>query len=141
MSSQKHNPKLIILGAGWGSVALQKQLDAGENHVIVVSPENHYLFTPTLPLAMVGTLELKSLVEPIRQIVRRVRDHCMKASAEDVDFSEKLVENSSIGATGVKENFYLPYNELIIGVGAISNLYGDNGLEHCHFLKSIGDTH
>jgi NADH dehydrogenase len=73
MKSQKHKPKLVILGTGWGSVALLKQLDVGEYHVTVVSPENHFLFTPMLPSATVGTLELRSLVEPIRQIVKRVR--------------------------------------------------------------------
>ena len=81
MRSQKHKPKLVILGTGWGSVALLKQLDVGEYHVTVVSPENHFLFTPMLPSATVGTLELRSLVEPIRQIVKRVRGHFMKASA------------------------------------------------------------
>lgn len=65
----------------------------------------------------------------------------MKASAEDVDLSEKLVEISSMNATGVKEHFYLPYDKLVIGVGAISNPHGVIGLEHCHFLKSIGDAH
>lgn len=140
MRSQKHKPKLVILGTGWGSVALLKQLDVGEYHVTVVSPENHFLFTPMLPSATVGTLELRSLVEPIRQIVKRVRGHFMKASAEDVDFSEKLVEISSMNATGVKEHFYLPYDKLVIGVGAISNPHGVIGLEHCHFLKSIGDA-
>lgn len=115
--NQKHKPKLVILGTGWGSVALLKQLNPDDYHVTVVSPSNHFLFTPMLPSATVGTLELRSLVEPIRRIVAKVNGHFLKGMAEDVDFSENLVEISAIGPTGEKENFYLPYDKLVIGVG------------------------
>jgi NADH dehydrogenase len=117
MHNQKHKPKLVILGTGWGSVALLKQLNPDEYHVTVVSPSNHFLFTPMLPSATVGTLELRSLVEPVRRIVSRVNGHFIKGIAEDVDFSEKLVEVSVYGPDGQKQSFYLPYDKLIIGVG------------------------
>lgn len=113
----KHKPKLVILGTGWGSVAILKTLNPDEYHVTVVSPSNHFLFTPMLPSATVGTLELRSLVEPVRRILTRIKGHFIKAMAEEVDFSEKLVECSSIGPNGEKQSFYLPYDKLIIGVG------------------------
>lgn len=140
MKAQKHKPKLVILGTGWGSVALLKQLNAGEYHVTVVSPSNHFLFTPMLPSATVGTLELRSLVEPVRKIVKAVGGHFLKGTATDVEFSEKLIEIESEGPTGEKQNFYLPYDKLVVGVGSISNPHGVKGLEHCHFLKDISDA-
>lgn len=136
----KHKPKLVVLGTGWGSVPLLKQLSPGDYHVTLVSPSNHFLFTPMLPSATVGTLELRSLVEPIRKIVRRARGHFLKASAVDVEFSEKLVEVESIGPSGEKQNFYLPYDKLVIGVGSVTNPHGVKGLENCHFLKDISDA-
>ncbi|KAK6438865.1 hypothetical protein LTR95_004929 [Oleoguttula sp. CCFEE 5521] len=136
----KHKPKLVILGTGWASVALLKQLNAGDYHVTVISPENHFLFTPMLPSATVGTLELRSLVEPIRRIVMRVRGHFLKASAVDVEFSEKLVEVSSVGPTGEDQRFYVPYDKLVVGVGSQTNPHGVKGLENCHFLKNIADA-
>lgn len=138
--NQKHKPKLVILGTGWGSVALLKQLHPDDYHVTVVSPSNHFLFTPMLPSATVGTLELRSLVEPIRRIVAKANGHFLKGMAEDVDFSEKLVEISAVGPTGEKENFYLPYDKLVIGVGSVTNPHGVKGLENCHFLKDISDA-
>ncbi|OCK83594.1 hypothetical protein K432DRAFT_379371 [Lepidopterella palustris CBS 459.81] len=138
--NQKHKPKLVILGTGWGSVALLKQLNPDDYHVTVVSPSNHFLFTPMLPSATVGTLELRSLVEPIRRIVRRVHGHFLKAMAEEVEFSEKLVEVSAIGPNGEKQRFYLPYDKLVIGVGSVTNPHGVKGLENCHFLKDITDA-
>ncbi|KAF2493842.1 hypothetical protein BU16DRAFT_511944 [Lophium mytilinum] len=140
MIGQKHKPKLVILGTGWGSVALLKTLNPNDYHVVVVSPSNHFLFTPMLPSATVGTLELRSLVEPIRRIVRKVHGHFLKAMAEDVDMAAKLVEVSAIGPDGTKQHFYLPYDKLIIGVGSVTNPHGVKGLEYCHFLKDISDA-
>ncbi|KAF2728972.1 hypothetical protein EJ04DRAFT_476435 [Polyplosphaeria fusca] len=136
----KHKPKLVILGTGWGSVALLKQLNPGDYHVTVISPSNHFLFTPMLPSATVGTLELRSLAEPVRRIVRRVRGHFLKAKAEDVHFSEKLVEVSAVGPRGEPQHFYVPYDKLVVGVGSVTNPHGVKGLEHCHFLKDISDA-
>ncbi|TKA63155.1 hypothetical protein B0A49_10477, partial [Cryomyces minteri] len=135
----KHKPKLVILGTGWGSVALLKQLNPEDYHITVVSPSNHFLFTPLLPSATVGTLELRSLVEPIRRIVSKVRGHFLKASAIDVDFSEKLVE-CVVTEGDQQRHFYLPYDKLVIGVGSITNPHGVKGLENCHFLKDISDA-
>jgi len=136
----KHKPRLVVLGAGWGSVALLKQLHPDDYHVTVISPSNTFLFTPMLPSATVGTLELRSLVEPVRRIVRRVRGHFLKATAEDVDVSAKLVECSAVDAAGTEQRFYVPYDKLVIAVGSVSNSHGVNGLEHCHFLKDIRDA-
>ena len=115
---QKHKPKLVILGTGWGSVALLKQLNPDDYNVTVVSPSNHFLFTPMLPSATVGTLELRSLVEPVRRIVNKVKGHFFKGTAKDVDFSNRLVEVAAKDANGQDQHFYLPYDKLVIGVGS-----------------------
>lgn len=121
MVHQKDKPRLVILGTGWGSISLLKNLRPSDYHVTVVSPTNYFLFTPMLPSATVGTLGLRSLVEPVRRIIQRVNGHFMKAEAIDVDFSEKLVEVSQVDTTGQRRNFYLPYDKLVIGVGMLFN--------------------
>ena len=136
----KEKSKLVILGTGWGSVAVLKNLNPDDYHVTVVSPTNYFLFTPMLPSATVGTLELRSLVEPIRRIVNRIGGHFMKAEAVDVDFSEQLVEISQTDAKNVTRNFYLPYDKLVVGVGSTSNPHGVKGLEHTFALKTINDA-
>ena len=122
MMDQRDKPRLVILGTGWGSVALLKHLNPDDYHVTVVSPTNYFLFTPMLPSATVGTLGLRSLVEPVRRIIQRVHGHFIKAQAVDVEFSEKLVEVSQVDASGNKKNFYLPYDKLVVGVGMSGNL-------------------
>ena len=56
------------LGSGWGSVSLLKDLDPDKFNVTIVSPRNYFTFTPLLPAAAVGTLEHRSLAQPIRQM-------------------------------------------------------------------------
>jgi NADH:ubiquinone reductase (H+-translocating) len=140
LREQKDKPKLVILGTGWGSVAMLKELRPGDYHVTVVSPENYFLFTPMLPSATVGTLELRSLVEPVRRIVKKLRGHFLRAKAIDVDFSHKLVEVQSKDHNGNDQNFYLPYDKLIVGVGSTTNAHGVKGLENCNFLKTVEDA-
>ena len=115
--AQKDKPRLVVLGTGWGSVAMLKKLMPDNYNITVVSTSNHFLFTPMLPSGTVGTLELRSLVEPVRSIVHRVHGHFVKASAEDIDFSEKLIEVCASSDSGEDARFYVPYDKVIIGVG------------------------
>lgn len=137
---RKNKPRLVILGGGWGGVALLKELNPDDYHVTVISPANYFLFTPMLPSATVGTLEMKSLTEPIRRILSRVSGHFIRAKAEDVCFSERLVEVSQVDASGKEQHMYVPYDKLVIAVGSQTNPHGVKGLENCFFLKDIRDA-
>ncbi|KAL2263983.1 hypothetical protein VTK26DRAFT_3767 [Humicola hyalothermophila] len=137
---RKEKPKLVILGGGWGAVSMLKELSPDAYHVTVISPTNYFLFTPMLPSATVGTLGLRSLVEPIRRIINGAGGHFIRASAEDVDFSSRLVEVSQTDCNGEEHRFYVPYDKLVIAVGSVTNPHGVKGLEHCHFLKDIDDA-
>lgn len=117
LKAQRDKPKLVILGTGWGSVAMLKKLQPENYNVTVISTSNHFLFTPMLPSGTVGTLELRSLVEPVRSIVHRISGHFVKASAEDIDFSEKLIEVSAKSNQAEDMRFYVPYDKVVVGVG------------------------
>lgn len=136
----KEKPRLVILGGGWGGVALLKELNPDDYHVTVISPTNYFLFTPMLPSATVGTLELRSLVEPIRRILSRVSGHFIRARAEDVDFVNKMVEVSQVDPHGQETRFYVPYDKLVVAVGSVTNPHGVKGLENAFFLKDIDDA-
>lgn len=134
-------PRLVILGSGWGSIALLKSVDPKEYNVTIISPVNYFLFTPLLPSATVGTLELRSLVEPVRRICKKAYAHFLLGSAESVDFEERLIEVvAKDPKSGELVNFYVPYDKLVVGVGSISNTHGVQGLENCNFLKNIEDV-
>lgn len=58
---------------------------------MVVSPRNYFLFTPLLPSAAVGTLGIRSILQPIRYITRfKTRSVAVvEAQAEAVDVSNE----------------------------------------------------
>jgi NADH:ubiquinone reductase (non-electrogenic) len=135
---------LVILGTGWGSVALLKKLDTENYNVVVVSPRNYFLFTPLLPSCTTGTIEHRSIMEPVRSILRHKKAAVKyyEAEASSIDPERKvirIVDNSEVkGAISETE---IPYDMLVVGVGAENATFGIPGVrEHSCFLKEIGDA-
>ena len=63
--------KIVILGSGWGAVSMLKSLDTKNYDVTLVSPDNYFLLTPLLPGATVGTVEGRSIIEPVRKMLTK----------------------------------------------------------------------
>src|ERR1051325_4860209 len=59
---------LIILGGGFAGFSFLKRINRSLYNIIAVSPRNHFLFTPLLASTTVGTIEFRSIIEPIRNI-------------------------------------------------------------------------
>lgn len=155
---------IVILGTGWGSVSLLKNLDTSLYNVVVVSPRNYFLFTPLLPSCPTGTVEIRSIIEPVRTITRKLKGEViyLEAEATEVDpVAKKVVikqsttvhsghsgtdtssSKSTIADFGVVEEIStsLNYDYLVVGVGAQPSTFGIPGVEnHSTFLKEISDA-
>ena len=59
-------PRLLVVGSGWAAHALVKIVDADAYRLLVVSPRNYFIFTPMLAASSVGTVEYRSITEPMR---------------------------------------------------------------------------
>ena len=64
--------KVVVLGTGWASTSFLKNLKDPSYEVQIVSPRNYFAFTPLLPSVTVGTVEARSIVEPVRSIANSV---------------------------------------------------------------------
>lgn len=64
----RQKPRVVILGSGWGACRLLKDINTLVYDVVCVSPRNHMVFTPLLASTCVGTLEFRSVAEPVRKI-------------------------------------------------------------------------
>lgn len=64
--------KVVVLGTGWAGTSFLRNLKSSSYDVHVLSPRNYFAFTPLLPSVTCGTVEPRSIVEPIRNIVRKV---------------------------------------------------------------------
>ncbi|KAF2822282.1 FAD/NAD(P)-binding domain-containing protein [Ophiobolus disseminans] len=128
---------LVVLGTGWGAVSLLKKLDTENYNVIVVSPRNYFLFTPLLPSCTVGTIEHRSIMEPIRNFLRHKKAAVKfyEAEATKIDYENRVVyidDDSEIKGDSSKTQ--VPFDMLVVGVGIPG--VRENGL----FLKEVGDA-
>ncbi|SPO02884.1 probable NDE1 - mitochondrial cytosolically directed NADH dehydrogenase [Cephalotrichum gorgonifer] len=135
---------LVILGTGWGSVSLLKKLDTDNYNVIVISPRNYFLFTPLLPSCTTGTVEHRSIMEPIRSILHQKRTGVTfyEAEATEIDPERKVVKiRDESDIKGAMSSSEVPYDMLVVGVGAENATFGIPGVrENSCFLKEIGDA-
>lgn len=69
--------KVVVLGTGWAATSFLKDLDISSYDVQVISPRNYFAFTPLLPSVTCGTVEARSIVEPVRKIIKKV-NHALK---------------------------------------------------------------
>eukprot|EP01129_Flabellula_baltica_P010007 TRINITY_DN4179_c0_g1_i1.p1 TRINITY_DN4179_c0_g1~~TRINITY_DN4179_c0_g1_i1.p1 ORF type:complete len:456 (-),score=88.24 TRINITY_DN4179_c0_g1_i1:64-1410(-) len=126
--------KVVILGSGWAAYRMIKSLDMKKYDVQVVSPRNHFLFTPLLPSTSTGTLDFRSIIEPIRGIPRA---NFYQAKASSIDFNRQQIVCSE-NFEDEPRDFTLDYNKLIIAVGADNNTFGIPGVsENAFFLKEL----
>ncbi|KAL9457689.1 hypothetical protein AB3S75_006691 [Citrus x aurantiifolia] len=134
--------KVVVLGTGWAGTTFLKILKSNSFEVQVVSPRNYFAFTPLLPSVTNGTVEARSIVEPIRNIVRKKgmdiqfkEAECYKIDAEKKQIYCRTTEDRTCGG---KEEFALDYDILVIAMGAQANTFNTPGVvEHAHFLKEV----
>ncbi|CAO3673878.1 unnamed protein product [Rhizopus stolonifer] len=135
---------IVVLGSGWAATSFLKNVDTDLYNVVVVSPRNYFLFTPLLPSCTVGTLDFRSLVEPIRFITRHKPNEVKVYEAECTEINAKkkeitIVDNSEV--KGESASSTIAYDYLVVGVGAQSQTFGIKGVEEygC-FLKEVWDA-
>lgn len=128
--------RLLVLGSGFGGFSLLSRIRPRDWVATLLSPRNYFLFTPLLPSAASGSVEFRSILEPSRRRLRGV--HVIEGSAESIDWESRQVH--CVGAVG-GERFKLPYDLLVIAVGAAVGDYGVPGVrEHALKLASVEDA-
>ena len=111
-------PRVLILGSGWGGFTLARRLNKDLYDVRVISPANHFLFTPLLPSTAVGTLEFRAIQEPVRTI--EGLGHYYQAKARDIDSTKQIVTCQDL-YKGVR--FDVEYDYLVVAAGMKSNTF------------------
>jgi len=117
--SNKHgSSRVVVLGSGWGG--FQVALNVSKQvPLTVVSPSNHFVFTPLLPSTAVGTLEFRCIQEPIRTVLSSNGTY-IQAKARKLDPEKKVLICESVHD---QQQFELEYDKLIISVGVKTNTF------------------
>ncbi|XP_015880767.3 external alternative NAD(P)H-ubiquinone oxidoreductase B1, mitochondrial-like isoform X1 [Ziziphus jujuba] len=143
--SEPRKKRVVVLGTGWAGTSFLKDLDASMYDVQVVSPLNYFAFTPLLPSVTCGTVEARSIVEPVRNIIKKRKGEiqfweaeCIKLDAKNKQVICRSNINNNLVGNG---EFHLEYDYLVMAVGAQVNTFNTPGvLENCYFLKEVEDA-
>ncbi|HEU4594541.1 MAG TPA: FAD-dependent oxidoreductase, partial [Pyrinomonadaceae bacterium] len=112
--------RIVVVGGGFGGLFTAMGL-AGAGEVTLVGSEDHFLHTPMLYEYLSGEVEAWHIAPHYKELLdERVR--YVQGAVTGVDFEAREVEV----AGRVRR---LPYDYLVLSVGAITNFWGIEGAE------------
>ena len=116
--------RVVVLGSGWAGYRLLQDLDPNKYQVMVVSPRNHFLFTPLLASSAVGGSEIGSICQSIRPLAAKRKARFYEAKAVDLQKHAKMLKCETLDG----REFPLFYDKLIIAIGFQANDFGIPGI-------------
>ncbi|MEO1547205.1 MAG: NAD(P)/FAD-dependent oxidoreductase [Bacteroidota bacterium] len=127
---QSSFPRVIIIGGGFGGIALAKKLARKEVQVILLDKHNYHTFQPLLYQVSTGGLEPDSIAYPIRKVLQGYSNFFFRlAEVLKVDTSEQTLQ-TNIGK--------IAYDYLVVATGSETNFFGNqNIMENSMAMKSI----
>jgi NADH:quinone reductase (non-electrogenic) len=129
--------RIIIVGSGFAGMTLAEYLTrhvARDVEVVVISSENHMVFTPMLAEVVGRSLSPLDVVMPGRQMAPRAT--WLTATVNGVDLKRNEVEfTRPDGKTAT-----LSYTHLVLACGSAVNLDAVPGMAaHAYTLRTAGD--
>ena len=130
--------RIVIVGGGFGGVATARHLERRckgrqDVEIVLVSRDNFVLMTPLLFEVCSGTLDARHCSLPIRAFLRRTR--FVEAAVVGIDLERRVVHLAA-GA----EADELPYDQLVIALGGMTNRKMIPGSEHAFTFKTLADA-
>lgn len=134
--------RIVIVGGGFAGVTTAQKLERlfGADPSVsltLVSEANALLFTPMLTEVAGGSLEPTHISSPLRTSLRRTE--VVHGRVESVDTERKQLLLSANGRS--TQRHAIPFDQLVLAVGSISNYLGLKGIEeHAFDFKTLGDA-
>jgi NADH:ubiquinone reductase (H+-translocating) len=138
LAAKRH---ILILGGGFAgaytALHLEKRLGGRPDvEVTLISKENFVLFTPMLHEVAGGDVEVTDIVHSLRKMLRHTQVRI--ADVEAIDLAKKQVR---IVHSSLPHAYDVTYDQLVLALGAVTNFYGDSGLEkYALTMKTLGDA-
>ena len=131
-------PRIVIVGAGFGGLAAAKALKHTPAQIILIDRANHHLFQPLLYQVATAALTPSQIATPIRSILRKQKNvTVVLGEVTGVDKERKCVLVSTVD----RERVPVAYDYLILATGATHSYFGHNEFEEfAPGLKSLADA-
>lgn len=132
-STRATHPHVVILGGGFGGLAVARGLAHTKARITLIDRRNHHLFQPLLYQVATAGLSAPSIAAPLRQILRRQTNvTVLMDEARDVDLTRRRVTLSQ----GT-----LDYDALVVATGATHAYFGHDDWEpYAPGLKTLDDA-
>ena len=126
-------PQVVIVGAGFGGLAVAKGLARVEADITLIDRQNHHLFQPLLYQVATAGLSPADIAWPVRQLFRRQRNvRVMMGEVTSIDPERRVV---MVGHGPIA------YDWLVLATGATHGYFGrDDWAIHAPGLKSLDDA-
>jgi NADH:quinone reductase (non-electrogenic) len=126
-------PRVVIVGAGFGGLAVAKGLAGIDVDITLIDRQNHHLFQPLLYQVATAGLSPADIAWPVRQLFRRQRNvRVMMGEVTAVDASRRV---AMVG------NGPIAYDWLVLATGATHGYFGhDDWAAHAPGLKCLDDA-
>ena len=139
---EKKAPKrILIVGGGFAGLTVAMELERKlardpSVEITLINRENFFLFTPMLHEVAASDLDLTTIVNPVRKMLRSV--NFLAGEVDQIDLEQKRVMVSH----GFDHHPHtLEFDFLVFGVGSVTNTYGLPGVqEHALTMKSLRDA-
>src|SRR6202795_2325520 len=110
------NPKVVIIGGGFGGLYAAKALANQPVDVTLIDRTNHHLFQPLLYQVATAGLSPGDIAQPIRHILREAQNvSVLMATVETIDPAAKIVRPAAREYS---------YAYLIVAAGARHSYFG-----------------
>src|SRR5271154_6614112 len=131
-------PRIVIVGGGFGGLAAAKALRKTPAEVILIDRSNHHLFQPLLYQVATAVLTPSQIATPIRSILRNHKNvTVIMGEVIGVDKERKQVLCSDADRQAVP----LTYDYLVLASGATHSYFGHNEFEEfAPGMKSLADA-
>jgi len=124
---------ILIVGGGFAGLSCFRAINRKDKSVMLLTNRNHFLFTPLLPLASAGSVEVRSIIESVQLYEKREGEVVIAKAIEADPVSRKVMVEYPGGGQGEIE-----YKALVIAAGAETNTFGVSGVkEHCFFMREM----
>ena len=132
--ANRKRSRVVVVGAGFAGINAAKELKHAEVDVLLIDQNNYHTFQPLLYQVATAGLETGDIAHQVRDIFRRQKNFRFRqGTVTGVNWDAKEVELADGSA--------VPFDYLILGVGAIYNDFGVPGVkEHGFFLKSLTEA-
>jgi NADH dehydrogenase len=143
LPAESEKKRIVILGGGFAGMRVAEYLEeqlGGSALITLVSDTNALLFTPMLSEVAGSSLEPSHITTPLRSSLHTTR--FIRARVAGIDLAAHRVSLEP-GAAGMGEDRReeIPYDHLVLALGAVSNYLGMANLEKFSFnFKTLLDA-